>query len=106
MLPVERGLLRTPDDEVRRQVIDSLMCNFKIPIPEVESAHGIRFADYFELDLRLLQEYADEGLVTIEPTIIRATPLGQLFVRNLAMCFDRYWREKHADEDEVFSRTV
>ena len=28
-------------------------------------------------------------------------------VRNLARCFDRYWRERHRDSDgPVFSRTV
>ncbi len=33
--------------------------------------------------------------------------MGELFVRNLAMCFDRYQREKHAGAaTPVFSRTV
>jgi len=38
---------------------------------------------------------------------IEATPVGELFVRNLAMCFDRYQREKHdAESRPLFSRTV
>jgi coproporphyrinogen III oxidase-like Fe-S oxidoreductase len=43
----------------------------------------------------------------LEPGSIRATGAGELFVRNLAMCFDRYMRENHGGEKEpVFSRTV
>ena len=37
---------------------------------------------------------------------IEATSVGELFVRNLAMCFDRYRREKQHGDKPVFSRTV
>jgi coproporphyrinogen III oxidase-like Fe-S oxidoreductase len=46
-------------------------------------------------------------MVTVTPARIEATAVGQLFVRNLAMCFDRYQREKHAGAVKpMFSRTV
>jgi oxygen-independent coproporphyrinogen-3 oxidase len=106
-LPLERGVVRTPDDEVRRDVIHDLMCNFRIDIGRVQTEFGIRFRSYFEEDLRRLVEYEEEGMVKIEDDFIRTTPVGELFVRNLAMCFDRYWREKHESEDKpIFSRTV
>lgn len=106
-LPVERGVLRTQDDDVRREVIHELMCNFSVDIPRIESRYGLDFADTFREDLHRLGAYAEEGMVAIEPEVIRATGLGEAFIRNLAMCFDRYWREKHENEDRpVFSRTV
>ncbi len=106
-LPVQRGLHRSRDDELRRHVIHELMCNFRVDTHAVEERFEIDFADYFEEDLRELQEHIDEGMVVVDGSDIQATPLGQLFVRNLAMCFDRYWREKHAQrEAPVFSRTV
>lgn len=106
-LPVARGLLRSRDDVVRADVIHRLMCNFVIDIGEVEKRWDLDFREYFRTDLELLAPHVDEGLAVVEDDQIRATPIGELFVRNLAMCFDRYMREKHAgDEKPVFSRTV
>lgn len=106
-LPVVRGIARTRDDDVRRDVIHELMCNFRVDTRRVERRHGIRFPEYFADDLRLLEGHEREGLVRVEDDRIVATPAGELFVRNLAMCFDRYQREKHANEAKpVFSRTV
>jgi len=106
-LPAEKELCRSGEDELRRQVIHELMCNFKIDIPPVERDHGIDFAEHFAEDLRRLRDHEKEGLVRITPERIEATPVGELFVRNLAMCFDVYWREKHENSGEsIFSRTV
>jgi oxygen-independent coproporphyrinogen-3 oxidase len=88
-------------------VIHELMCNFRIDCAEVERRHGIDFARYFAEDLALLAEHEREGMVRITPAMIEATPIGELFVRNLAMCFDRYQRTAHAAESApLFSRTV
>ena len=106
-LPIERGFVRSTDDDLRREIIHELMCNFRLEIPAFEKAHGLRFAETFAEDLKRLAEHEAEGLVTVTPERIEATPAGELFVRNVAMCFDRYWREKHEGSDKpVFSRTV
>jgi len=106
-LPVVRGVRRSPDDELRRTVIHELMCNFRIDTGAIERQYGIEFARYFAEDLALLEPHEREGMVRVSPAGIEATPIGELFVRNLAMCFDRYQREKHAaDSKPAFSRTV
>lgn len=106
-LPVARGVARTADDDVRRTVIHELMCNFQLDIPAIESQYGIAFASYFAEDLALLESHVREGLAVVTPSRISVTPVGELIVRNIAMCFDRYMREKHAaDAKPVFSRTV
>ncbi len=106
-LPITRGVSRTADDEVRRTVIHELMCNFAVDGDAIAARYGIDFNRYFAADLALLAEYEVEGLVRILPNGVAATPVGELFVRNLAMCFDRYQREVHAGEQRpVFSRTV
>lgn len=106
-LPVVRGVARTADDEVRRTVIHELMCNFRVDTDAISRRYGIDFDRYFAPDLALLAQHATEDLVRISSGRIEATPTGELFVRNLAMCFDRYQREKHAAEAlPVFSRTV
>ena len=106
-LPVTRGVPRSADDEVRRTVIHELMCNFRVDTGDISRRYGIDFASYFAEDLALLAGPEREGLVRIGKERIEATPVGELFVRNLAMCFDRYQREKHEGEAKpVFSRTV
>ena len=106
-LPIVRGVRRSPDDEIRRSVIHELMCNFRVDIADVERRYGIDFASYFAPDLALLEPHEREGMVRVSPAAIEATPIGELFVRNLAICFDRFQREKHAtDSKPVFSRTV
>lgn len=106
-LPVTRGVARTADDEVRRTVIHELMCNFHVDTADISRRYDLNFENYFADDLALLAASAREGLVTIADGCIAATPVGELFVRNLAMCFDRYQREKHDTESRpVFSRTV
>jgi oxygen-independent coproporphyrinogen-3 oxidase len=106
-MPVERGLVRTRDDEIRRDVIHDLMCNFRVDFAGVETKYSITFAEYFAEDLHRLEPHVKEGLAEVAPDHVAATPTGELFVRNLALCFDRYWREKHEGSDKpVFSRTV
>lgn len=106
-LPVMRGVTRSADDEVRRAVIHELMCNFRVDTADISRRFGVDFASYFAHDLALLAGHEREGLVALAPGRIEATPVGELFVRNLAMCFDRYQREKHdAESRPVFSRTV
>jgi len=104
--PVHRGVQRDEDDEVRRTLIHELMCNFKVDKRELESTYGIKFDEYFEKDLEELTGLVDEGLALHDEDSISATPVGELFVRNLAMCFDRYRRDGFREGKQVFSRTI
>ena len=106
-LPIERGLALTPDDLLRRVVVHDLMCNFRIDRRAIERRFGLDFAEYFAEDLSRLADGAANGLVTITDDEIQATPEGELFIRNLAMCFDVHWREKHEGKAKnLFSKTV
>jgi len=106
-LPVERGIVRSAEDELRRDTIHELMCNFAIDVAAIEARHGVDFFEHFAPDLALLAEEQKQGLVTIGRERITVEPVGELFVRNLAMCFDTFWREQHAgDARPRFSRTV
>jgi oxygen-independent coproporphyrinogen-3 oxidase len=44
--------------------------------------------------------------VTLEPGEIRVTPLGRIFIRNVAMVFDRYLGEQTMDKKPLFSKTL
>jgi len=105
-LPVEKGYSLSDDDRLRRHVITELMCNLYLDIPEAERLFGISFADYFSVELAELAEGpGKDGFVSLDGEAIEVTPLGQLFIRNVCLIFDRYLREKPRTEP-TFSRSV
>jgi len=91
-IPVWRGIELTPDDLVRRAVIQALTCHFRVSVESIELSYLIDFRRYFADELKDLAKYAQEGLVEIQPDWIVVTPKGRLLVRVLAMVFDRYLR--------------
>jgi oxygen-independent coproporphyrinogen-3 oxidase len=104
-----RGHELTADDRLRRDVILGLMCNGVLRKSAIESAHGISFDETFARELGELTALADDGLVLLEREAIRLTPLGQMFMRNVALPFDRYFRERKAkgeDAKPTFSKTL
>ncbi len=105
-LPIERGYALSADDRLRAEVIQALMCDFAVDTRAVGRRHDVAFAEYFAPELQQLAPLAAEGMVDIEPQRLRVTPLGQLFVRNLAMCFDRYLAAAERSPKPRFSRTV
>jgi len=93
-LPVARGLELGADDLVRRAVIQTLMCQFRVSIESIELAHLIEFGNYFGPELADLRRLAADGLVEVQPDWIVVTPKGRLVVRVVCMAFDRYLRER------------
>jgi oxygen-independent coproporphyrinogen-3 oxidase len=105
-LPVARGYQRTTDDEIRREVIHNLMCNFVVDRKAIEAKHGIVFGEYLRESLAKLAPFVADGMCQIDDASVRAIGLGQVFVRNLAMCFDAHLDAKLLAKEPVFSRTV
>lgn len=101
-----RGYRLSDDDEVRRAVIGRLLCHTVIFKREIEREFGIEFDEYFAGELDRLTEPRDEGLVVLGADEIRVTPLGRIFIRNVAMTFDRYLHEQQMDKRPLFSKTL
>ena len=104
-LPVERGVKLTQDDIIRNAVIMELMSNFKLNIPKIEKEFGITFKDYFKDALAGLKEFVDADIVSLSDTQIKASPTGEMLIRNIAMFFDAYMLP--TDENKKrFSKTI
>jgi oxygen-independent coproporphyrinogen III oxidase len=101
-----RGYRLSADDRVRRAVIGRLLCHTVIPKSEVEKEFSISFDDYFAPELQRLEGFRAEGLVALAPGEIRVTALGRIFIRNVAMTFDRYLHEQLMDQRPLFSKTL
>ncbi len=106
LLPIERGYLLDQDDRIRRHVILRLMCNFAVDTAEVEARFGIRFSDYFAAESEALKTPQENGFLRTDAGRIEVTERGRLFIRNIAMVFDRHLRARQGGDTPVFSRTV
>lgn len=107
-LPVERGYRLTVDDQIRRYVITQIMCNFHLEKRAVEERFAISFDTYFAPELKETtgpEGPVTHGFLTVSREALQVEPLGRLFVRNIAMIFDRYLKAKTGDKP-IFSRTV
>lgn len=108
-LPVQRGISLSEDDVIRAQVIQYIMCQNSVPFRPLEAAYTIDFLSYFKDELQALKSFEQDGLITFQNDAFTITPSGRFFLRNIAMVFDRYLRQKTSLKDQnvvQFSRTV
>jgi oxygen-independent coproporphyrinogen-3 oxidase len=86
-LATARGLILTPEDRLRGEVIERLMCELTADIPSICRAHG---ADAASLDdsLAALRPMIADGLATSEGRRVSVTDLGRPFIRLIATAFD------------------
>jgi oxygen-independent coproporphyrinogen-3 oxidase len=101
-----RGYRLSDDDTLRRAVISKLLCHAVIRKAEVERDFGSSFDEYFAPEMERLEEFRNDGLVRLSAEEIQITPLGRVFIRNVAMLFDRYLREQQMDARPLFSKTL
>ncbi|QIZ78277.1 oxygen-independent coproporphyrinogen III oxidase [Ferrimonas lipolytica] len=99
-----KGCSLERDDFIRRAVIKQLICHFEMDKTVIEQEWDINFDEYFATDIELLKPFIDDELVQHEGNIIRVTATGNLLIRNICMCFDRYMREKARQQQ--FSRVI
>jgi oxygen-independent coproporphyrinogen-3 oxidase len=102
-----RGHQLDAEDRARRHVISSLMCHGEVSLTDYRERFGHDFASHFASELEALEPLVSDGLVTrLEGGSPAVTPLGMLFVRNVAMLFDAYLPAQRGHGGGVFSRTV
>lgn len=87
---VEKGVVLSQDDIIRRYVIQQLMCNLEVDINEVEGRFAIDFFDYFADDLTKLSPFMEDELVEIDQHRITVVPKARLLIRIICMSFDAY----------------
>jgi oxygen-independent coproporphyrinogen-3 oxidase len=102
-LPVQRGILLTEDDRIRRAVIQELMCHELIDCAAIGGRFGIDFTQYFGAEIERLQELQALGLTYVKNRCIGLTLAGRLLMRTVAMVFDAYSVLRPA---ETFSKVV
>src|SRR5258708_1674934 len=105
-LPTIRGYQLSNEDRLRRAVISRLLCHTLVLKDEIARDFGIDFDRYFADELARLEPSREDGLVLLEAGEIRATWLGRIFIRNLAMVFDPYLEKQQLVAKPLFSKTL
>ncbi|RLU02780.1 MAG: oxygen-independent coproporphyrinogen III oxidase [Ketobacter sp.] len=103
--PITAGVLLSTDDEIRRAVIMSLLCqNWLVP-SQIEEQYGIVFEDYFFNEIRGLSDFVEEGLLVRQGGVYNVTSKGRLVIRKICMLFDIYLPQ-HMKDGTRFSRVL
>ena len=92
--PLYRGVVLNRDDEIRREVIQTLRNFSRLQFSDLERHHSLIFSHYFAAELQAMQPLARDGLVILSDHGIQVTELGQEFVLHVCACFDAYLTPK------------
>ena len=103
---VFRGMKLNDDDLMRQYVISQLMCNFQLSFENFKLKFGISYHDYFKEEHKKLVQFFEDNLLEAPNSDLRVTPLGQTFIRNIAMTFDAYLEKDGPGKKPTFSRTI
>ncbi len=94
-LPVTHGYVLNDDDEIRREVILSLICKMGVDYTKINDAYQIDFRFYFKDELEALaKNHVSNGNLVIHKDKIEVTSMGRYFVRNICKTFDVFHRNK------------
>ncbi len=100
--PIDRGIILTDEDVLRRDLIMSIMCQLRLDYSAKSAQHGIDIKSTFADAIAALKPMEDDGLVELKEDALQVTEQGRLFIRNIAMSFDAYLDSGKAK----FSKTV
>jgi len=87
--PIDRGFELKPDDKLRGEVIERLMCDLVVDLDAILDRHG-RSKATFVPEMEKLAPMAEDGLVEIAGNTVRVTEAGRPFIRLVAAAFDAY----------------
>lgn len=104
-LPIERGVVLTPEDRRRRRIIMTLMCERRLDHAALSRRLGLDFAKTYAREIASLDDLVADGLLAPTPAGHNVTPLGALLIRVIAMRFDAYLASPSAAPAR-YSRTV
>ena len=100
-LPVSRGIAVTQAERRTRAVIERLMCEFEVDLQAMANDTNCS-TGIFGPALAALEPLREDGLVEFDRHIVRATPRGRPYVRNIAVCFDDCQEKR----EQRYSRVV
>jgi oxygen-independent coproporphyrinogen-3 oxidase len=103
--PINSGVMLSADDEIRRAVIMSLLCQNRLIPSQLEDQFHIHFDEYFSNEIKMVEEFVGQGLLARFGDAFEVTQKGRLVVRKVCMIFDTYL-PSHMKQGRRFSRVL
>jgi len=103
-LPIVRGIELDPDDHIRRDIIQDLMCNFAVDRTGLSARFGAAGEAVFDATRPALAELEAAGVVRVDAKRLTVEPAGRLLVRAVAMAFDRHLSSEQMAGGERYPR--
>lgn len=100
-LATRKGYALTADDRLRADIIERIMCDFRVDLQQVCARHGTKPSDVLQSAIRLHTLIAD-GVVHLEGHVLSVTDDARHLVRSVASAFDAYI----GTSGPVYSRAV
>jgi oxygen-independent coproporphyrinogen-3 oxidase len=88
--PVTRGLATTPEDRMRAEVIERLMCDLTVDAGGIAERHGFDPAIFAGVRQKL-EAAANAGIARIDGSRVTVPPEHRLFLRTVASAFDTHF---------------
>lgn len=88
---VVRGYRLSREEQMVRQVINEVMCNYYVDFKQVATDFNASVDEVYaaiQLDPGKLQPFMDDGLLTLENDEVHVKGQGRYVIRNIAMVFD------------------
>ncbi|MGD1083605.1 MAG: oxygen-independent coproporphyrinogen III oxidase [Verrucomicrobiota bacterium] len=101
--PFAKGYILSDDDKIRRHTIMRLMCDLSLDYAALSKDLGIDFPACFAPELESMSDLEKDGLLRRDARGLVVNDVGRLFIRNIAMRFDRYLP---AVQERRFSKTI
>lgn len=99
-IPVYRGIELTPEDQLRKKVIEHLMCNFAVDLGTICKTYDFP-ENFLDDNLNELSNLVHDGFVSIEGRNVRITPDAKQLVRIVASAFDSYFKSGTAKHSKA-----
>lgn len=104
-LAIDRGVILSADDRLRRQIIQRIMCQGELVFVDFQFADCAHFLGYFSTAAVQLEQLESDRLVEIDQDRMAVTPRGRLLLRTVAMAFDAYM-SRSGDTAPQYSRVL
>jgi len=88
-LATSKGYTLTFEDRIRAEIIEKLMCEYKVDLETICSTHNVSINDFLQNNERL-DSLVEDGFVRIERGQIHVNPDTRFIIRNVAAAFDAY----------------
>lgn len=91
-LPIAKGYVLTRDDELRRYIINTLLCSFELSFEDLQTRFDVNFFEYFSDTQEAISHLIDDRLIEISNNKLVIKPKGRILARSVCKLFDAYAR--------------